>query len=202
MTKIFGHVICSFGGRLISIVTLMRFYSNNQSENGGAEMKNKTLVVSMLIFLLLSLGGVGNALTINLDAKTSPITPVEVYLSAGTYIVTPIIDEYTAWTAWSDEHAWLNEYWLDSNEFEAFRVNNLINYGTVEEAFSNALGTTFTLAANGSVSFFIVDHYPNDNSGGMSLSLSPAPVPEPSTIMLMSLGLVGLVGFGRKKLKK
>lgn len=32
--------------------------------------------------------------------------------------------------------------------------------------------------------------------------LEKAPVPEPSTIMLMGLGLFGLAGYGRKKMKK
>ena len=34
------------------------------------------------------------------------------------------------------------------------------------------------------------------------LSVTTSPVPEPSTIVLMGLGLVGLAGYGRKKIKR
>ena len=49
-----------------------------------------------------------------------------------------------------------------------------------------------------------------ENGGGQIPDLShfigggapPAPVPEPSTMLLLGTGLVSLIGFSRKKLKK
>ena len=45
------------------------------------------------------------------------------------------------------------------------------------------------------------DEYSEDDSDLLASNWSAQPVPEPSTIVLLGLGLVGLAGVGRKKIK-
>jgi hypothetical protein len=42
----------------------------------------------------------------------------------------------------------------------------------------------------------------NSLAGVDNVSVTGAPVPEPSTILLMGTGLLGIIGFGRKRLNK
>jgi hypothetical protein len=41
-----------------------------------------------------------------------------------------------------------------------------------------------------------------DSGGSESFVNNPAPVPEPATILLVGTGLLGIIGFGRKRLNK
>ena len=74
-------------------------------------------------------------------------------------------------------------------------------YATAAQSFaaSNAFSTSFSLAAPGSVSFYVFDDNLGDNSGGVSLAV--AAVPEPATWMFMLLGMAA-IGFTMRRKDK
>ena len=71
-------------------------------------------------------------------------------------------------------------------------------YASAAQSFaaSSAFGTSFSLAAPGSVSFYLFDDNLSDNSGGVSLAV--AAVPEPATWAMLITGF-GMVGFAARR---
>ena len=179
-------------------------------------MKN---ILNLLVFCvaLFTIAGIealfipdiARASIININSRTNTTTnPVIEFFNAGTYEITPIGvadgGAYNAWNAWGyvslPHSGWLNDYSLSSSEFSAFTIKDGVRHATDMLALSNAISTSFTLASDDNVNFFITDNRGySDNVGGISLSVDPVPIP--GAVWLLGSGLIGLVGF-RKKFRK
>lgn len=123
-------------------------------------------------------------------------------LNAGTYTVTPIRGQYTAW--YNGNGGWLSIYDLYSPAFGYMEVLSTYDpiykywFPNADLAFAAANPTSFTLSTAASVYFGVADSYYGDNSSGMSLLVSGSPVPIPAAAWLLGSGLIGLIGLRRK----
>ncbi len=90
--------------------------------------------------------------------------------------------EFSAWTAWSDKHAWLTSFAIWSpqlrnanpehgREADRIRVDKHVLSDTIEEALARARPARFSISAPATVLFFIDDTF-NDNQGGVTIELN------------------------------
>ena len=152
---------------------------------------------------------------IDIDARlNSNNNPISLMLSAGIYSVDYIGKNdggaYDAWNAWGSVFGcdsngencsigWLSRYSISSNNFNQTLAGNS-RYDTALMAMQNALDTSFTVASDSTVNFFIPDSVYGDNEGGVSLRLSSQSIPEPASILgLLSVGAIGISIFKGKK---
>ena len=182
----------------------------------------KKFVAAAFAALALSTGA--NAATIvDVDgiahSSLDGTSAVSVSLAAGTYTLTFIENQFSAFNRWTNAVSGCDRaggncaqgyentvsYVVDGTTY-SFGDAPIGGYGPLASGgyFSSAAAslahaasytTQFTLAAPGEVSFFIYDDFTADNAGGVSLAIDQvtSAVPEPATWAMMILGF-GLVG--------
>lgn len=153
---------------------------------------------------------------VNIDAlQNTTSNPISLNLSAGTYSVDYIGmnngGAYDAWNAWGEGRVsqcdsngegcrtgWLNNYSISFDGFnQTFATGR---YANALQAMQNALSTSFTLASDTTVNFFVKDSHYRDNVGGVSLNVSSQSVPEPASMLgFLAVGTIGVSQLKRKK---
>ncbi|AFY57732.1 PEP-CTERM putative exosortase interaction domain-containing protein [Rivularia sp. PCC 7116] len=154
---------------------------------------------------------------VNLDARENTTNnAISLNLLAGTYKVNYIGmsdgGNYDAWNAWGEgvtsfcnshgegcRKGWINSYRISFEGFSDMFSSPSV-YRNPLQAMQNAVDTSFTLASNTKVNFFIADNYYQDNVGGVSLRLSSQSIPEPtSVISLFAVGAISLFIYKRQE---
>lgn len=183
----------------------------------------KFLATTATAFLL---AGAANAATIiNLDGKTNASNngsnAVTLNFAAGTYEVSFVQDQYTAFSRWTKNSECNSAGESCKNGFENSAViafgNEEIRFGhrdtagghgpfpplyfaTEAQSLLDVAGVTarFTLDSAQDVSFYIRDNPATDNRGGISLSVDAVPEPATWAMLITGFGMVGL-GLRRRK---
>jgi hypothetical protein len=145
------------------------------------------------------------------SGSTLPIT-----LEAGTYsasLVNPDIDPSAQFWSWNYRSGWLTAWGLEFNDGDGLQHlfagygNSGLNWSTPQEAYEATVAagktyTSFTLARQSVVSFYVLDNITGDNSGGVSLAInrtSVATIPDNCfSVWLLGCGLFLLAILRRK----
>ncbi len=160
------------------------------------------------------------ATIVNLDGKANSSIDgshaVSLNLGAGIYQVTFVEDQYTAFSRWGFEQGcdsfglhcrqgWENSARIivGSNEYKFGDANASGGYGpkpgedayfaTADLSFAHSgiYSLNFSLAAPGTVKFYLYDSARADNRGGVSLSVAAVPEPATWAMLIAGFGLVG-----------
>jgi hypothetical protein len=181
----------------------------------------KKIVAAAVAALTLSTGA-NAATTIDVDGIANSSlnggNAKTVSLAAGTYLLSFVQGQYTAFNRWSASsgcnasggncaQGFENtvKYIIDGTTYSLgdapiggygpFASGGYFTDAATSLAHAATYSASFTLANPTNVSFFIYDDFVSDNAGGVSLSLAQTTgaVPEPATWAMMILGF-GVVG--------
>ena len=151
----------------------------------------------------LQLGAQMNPLTISLDPGTYYFTPVQNPSFAEAIAPYPGAIYDGAYSFWSGG-PWNSGYRVAINDmYNSVAYPSVWEYeSTASEAFTHAVGGSFTLTETSNVYFGVGDSSYGDNLGGISLHLTSGTshVPVPPTFMLLGSGLAGAAAF-RKRIR-
>lgn len=178
-------------------------------------MRRSFIAAPLALALALLAAPAAQADIINLD-YSAPVDH-DVSLSAGTWRITPLEADHTAWSAWAETidcdadgtnctqgWRWGHEL-VDSADAIISIYTSSTWWETAQDALDEAMADgpfTFTLAGAQDLSFIFSDSDFSDNRGGISFDLSridgpPTPVSEPGTLALLAGALLLLAGRRR-----
>ncbi len=190
---------------------------------------HKLTIYAIATVMALAFAAPAGATIVNLhghdNASTDGSTAESLNLDAGTYRVTFVQDEYTAFSRWNHEsgcdddgthcrQGWENSavivvgsetfYFGDSAGNGGYGPNPDGSYfATAAQSFAHAgiYSQLFTLGAPGDVLFYIYDDHLGDNRGGVSLGVNRVDVPEPAgwPFLMLGLGAIGVLVWRRRK---
>lgn len=118
------------------------------------------------------------------------------------------------WSVWNNGQVWNNSISVLSGSNINYTSNWITNFSSSsavesETSLSNFMVTVATLPTD--VHFFAFGHgnsyFENDaffkgERPGFEGTATTTPVPEPGTMMLLGIGMVGLVVYGRRRMRK
>ncbi len=154
----------------------------------------KAIITAALIAMVTVFSNVALASPILVYENTGWILDTDTFTDSFTAVVTPPIYMVTLSDLSVPPHFGFDSISLELSEGTVL-INTLGDFGSFE--FLATLGQNYSIEIEG-----VGGGTLGAGLFGVHIGANPDPIPEPGTILLLSLGLIGLVGFRRKFEKK